>query len=137
MSWPNKRYNRFLRPSNERHSMHARTVLALPGLLLTLSYAAGAFAAPACGAAPTGELRAERVASVKPSHKEPGLYEGPVWIGDALYFSDFTFAPGFPSRIRKLAADGTVTTVVEDSGSNGLAVDAHGDLVAATHKYKA
>jgi gluconolactonase len=60
-----------------------------------------------------------------------------VWIKDALYFSDFSFAPGFPSRIRKLAADGTVTTVVEDSGSNGLAVDAHGDLVAATHKYKA
>jgi gluconolactonase len=117
--------------------MHARTVLALPGLLLTLSYAVSAAAAPACGAAPSGELRAERIASVTPSRAEPGLYEGPVWIKDALYFSDFSLGPGFPSRIRKLAADGTVTTVVEDSGSNGLAVDAHGDLVAATHKYKA
>jgi gluconolactonase len=115
--------------------MRVRTVLALPGLLLTLSYAA--HAAPACGTAPTGELRAERIASVKPSRTEPGLYEGPVWIKDALYFSDFSLGPGFPSRIRKLAADGTVSTVVEDSGSNGLAVDAHGDLVAATHKYKA
>ncbi|WP_075792422.1 SMP-30/gluconolactonase/LRE family protein [Massilia putida] len=117
--------------------MHARTVLALPGLLLALSYAAAAHAAPACGTAPSGELRAERVAAVQPSRSEPGLYEGPVWIKDALYFSDFSFAPGFPSRIRKLGLDGTVSTVVEDSGSNGLAVDAHGDIVAATHKYKA
>jgi gluconolactonase len=114
--------------------MHLRTVSAL---LLALTYAAGAHAAPACGQAPSGELRAERVAAVQPSRSEPGLYEGPVWIKDALYFSDFSFAPGFPSRIRKLAADGAVSTVVEDSGSNGLAVDAHGDIVAATHKYKA
>jgi gluconolactonase len=117
--------------------MHPRTVPAVSGLLLTLAYAAAAHAAPACGPAPSGELRAERVAAVQPSRSEPGLYEGPVWIKDALYFSDFSLAPGFPSRIRKLAADGTVSTVVEDSGSNGLAVDAHGDLVAATHKYKA
>jgi gluconolactonase len=105
--------------------------------MLTLSYAAGADAAPSCGQAPSGELRAERVAAVQPSRGEPGLYEGPVWIKDALYFSDFSLAPGFPSRIRKLGLDGTVSTVVEDSGSNGLAVDAHGDIVAATHKYKA
>jgi len=117
--------------------MHLRTVLALSGPLLALAYAAGAHAAPACGRAPSGELRAERIAAVQPSRSEPGLYEGPVWIKDALYFSDFSFAPGFPSRIRKLGLDGTVSTVVEDSGSNGLAVDAHGDIVAATHKYKA
>jgi gluconolactonase len=117
--------------------MHPRTVPAVSGLLLTLAYAAAAHAAPACGQAPSGELRAERVAAVQPSRSEPGLYEGPVWIKDALYFSDFSLGPGFPSRIRKLGLDGTVSTVVEDSGSNGLAVDAHGDIVAATHKYKA
>ena len=117
--------------------MHPRTVPAVSGLLLTLACAAAAHAAPACGQAPSGELRAERVAAVQPSRGEPGLYEGPVWIKDALYFSDFSLAPGFPSRIRKLALDGTVSTVVDDSGSNGLAVDAHGDIVAATHKYKA
>lgn len=116
--------------------MHLRTVPVFSALLLSLASAA-ATAAPACGKAPSGELRAERVAAVKPSRSEPGLYEGPVWIKDALYFSDFSFAPGFPSRIRKLGLDGAVSTVVEDSGSNGLAVDAHGDLVAATHKYKA
>lgn len=117
--------------------MHPRANPAVSGLLLTLACAAGAHAAPACGPAPSGELRAERVAAVQPSRSEPGLYEGPVWIKDALYFSDFSLAPGFPSRIRKLGLDGTVSTVVEDSGSNGLAVDAHGDIVAATHKYKA
>ena len=111
--------------------------LTLAGVLLGLSDAAGAQAAAACGQAPSGELRAERVAAVQPSRTEAGLYEGPVWIKDALYFSDFSLTPAYPSRIRKLAADGTVSTVVEDSGSNGLAVDAHGDLVAATHKYKA
>ncbi|WP_036167952.1 SMP-30/gluconolactonase/LRE family protein [Massilia sp. 9096] len=94
-------------------------------------------AAPACGPAPSGELKAERVAAVKPSRTAAGLYEGPVWIKDALYFSDFGFGPGFPSRIRKLALDGTVSTALEDSGSNGLAVDAQGNIVAATHKYKA
>jgi gluconolactonase len=109
----------------------------LAGILLALSHACGAQAAAACGEAPSGELRAERVAAVRPSRAEAGLYEGPVWIEDALYFSDFSLGSGYPSRIRKLAVDGTVSTVVEDSGSNGLAVDAHGDLVAATHKYKA
>ncbi|MCC2957588.1 SMP-30/gluconolactonase/LRE family protein [Massilia sp. IC2-477] len=82
-------------------------------------------------------MKAERVASVTPSRTEPGLYEGPVWVGDALYFSDFSFAKGFPSRVRKLAADGTVSTLIEDSGSNGLAVDGRGELVLASHKDKA
>ncbi|RZJ83025.1 MAG: SMP-30/gluconolactonase/LRE family protein, partial [Massilia sp.] len=61
----------------------------------------------------------------------------PVWIGTSLYFSDFSFAKGFPSRVRKLAPDGTVGTAIEDSGSNGLAVDAGGNLVVASHKDKA
>lgn len=109
-----------------------RLAFALPCLV-----SGAAQAAPACGKPPSGELVAQRVATVQPSRKEAGLYEGPVWIGDALYFSDFSFGPGFPSRIRKLAPDGTVSTFIEDSGSNGLAVDAHGDIIAATHKYKA
>jgi len=102
--------------------------------LLCLS--TNAFAA-SCGAPPSGDLRAERVGAVSASRTEPGLYEGPVWIRDALYFSDFSFSKGFPSRVRKLAADGKVTTAIEDSGSNGLAVDARGALVIASHKDKA
>lgn len=108
----------------------------LPIAAALLLACANAMAA-ACGTPPAGELTAQRVATVQPSREGPGLYEGPVWIGGALYFSDFGFGPGFPSRIRKLAADGSVTTVVEDSGSNGLAVDARGNLVVATHKDKA
>ena len=74
--------------------------------LSTLAFAAlavrGADAfADSCGPAPSGELKAERVAGVTASHAGPGLFEGPVWIGDALYFSDFSFAKGFPSRVRK------------------------------------
>lgn len=110
-----------------------RSVLGA-GIAALLASAAHA----ACsGTPPAGELSAQRVASVLPSRSEPGLYEGPVWIKDALYFSDFAFSAGFPSRIRKLSADGSVSTVLEDSGSNGLAVDANGDIVAGTHKYKA
>ena len=118
-----------------------RFTCALPALAASLALmAAPAFAAApaACtGAAPAGQLKAERIVAANSTSKEPGLYEGAVWIKDALYFSDFTFGPGFPSRVRKLDASGKVSTVIEDSGSNGLAVDANGDLVAATHKYKA
>jgi gluconolactonase len=82
-------------------------------------------------------MTAQRIASIKPTRNEPGLYEGPVWVKETLYFSDFAFSQGFPSRIRKLAADGSVSTLTEDGGSNGLAVDANGDLVVASHKDKA
>jgi len=111
------------------------TVASLAGL--TLALLSTDTHAASCGAAPSGELKAERVAAVTPSRAEPGLYEGPVWVKDALYFSDFSFAKGFPSRVRKLAANGTVSTAIEDSGSNGLAVDAGGNLVVASHKDKA
>jgi gluconolactonase len=120
------------------HSPRLRRAAVAGGALLALAVqAVAAPLAASCGKAPSGELTARRIAAVQPSRTEAGLYEGPVWIRDALYFSDFAFSAGFPSRIRKLAADGTVSTVVEDSGSNGLAVDAHGDIVAATHKFKA
>jgi gluconolactonase len=107
-------------------------------LILASALAApAALAAAACsGKAPAGELTAQRIAAANSTRAEPGLYEGPVWIKDALYFSDFTFGPGFPSRIRKLDAAGNVSTLIEDSGSNGLAVDNDGNILAATHKFK-
>ncbi|ELX11307.1 gluconolactonase-like protein [Janthinobacterium sp. HH01] len=111
-------------------------VLSIAAALATLAAAPSTQAAACTGKAPAGELVAQRIAAANPDRKEPGLYEGPVWIKDALYFSDFTFGPGFPSRIRKLDAAGRVSTVIEDSGSNGLAVDNDGNLLAATHKYK-
>ncbi len=88
------------------------------------------------GSAPAGDLTPVRVEAANTARTEPGLFEGPVWINDSLYFSDFVFSAGFPSRIQKLDANGVVTTAIEDSGSNGLAVDNNGLLVAGTHKYK-
>jgi gluconolactonase len=85
---------------------------------------------------PSGELTAVRIEAANSSRTEPGLYEGPVWINDALYFSDFTFSEGFPSRIQKLDASGKMSVFIEDSGSNGLAADAQGNLISGTHKYK-
>lgn len=120
------------RPS--RLALFVRAVLAAS---VATALPATALAASCSGKPPMGELKAERIAAIKPTRSEPGLYEGPVWIKDALYFSDFSFSEGFPSRVRRFAPDGTVSTTLEDAGSNGLAVDANGALVAATHKYKA
>src|SRR5690606_8095557 len=89
------------------------------------------------GQAPAGDLTATRIETANSRRTEPGLYEGPVWLNGALYFSDFTFQEGFPSRIRRLNADGSLETIVQDSGSNGLAVDAEGYLIAGTHGNKA
>lgn len=99
--------------------------------------ASSAAPAAACdGTAPAGDLTPVRIEAATTTRTEPGLFEGPVWINDALYFSDFVFTNGFSSRIQKLDANGTVTTAIDDSGSNGLAVDNKGLLVAGTHKYK-
>jgi len=120
-------------------AVHFRAAaFAFCALSAPAAFSATSTAAAACtGQAPSGELTAQRIVAVTPSRSEPGLYEGPVWMGDALYFSDFSFGPGFPSRIRKLGAGDSVSTVLEDSGSNGLAVDAAGRLVVASHKDKA
>lgn len=88
------------------------------------------------GTPPSGDLLAERIVAANPTRTEPGLYEGPVWLNGALYFSDFTFGPGFPSRIQRLTDDSVVETFMEASGSNGLAHDADGHLIAATHSTK-
>lgn len=114
---------------------HLVLILA-SALAAPAAFAAASPAAACSGKAPAGELTAQRIAAANSTRAEPGLYEGPVWIKDALYFSDFTFGPGFPSRIRKLDAAGNVSTLIEDSGSNGLAVDNDGNILAATHKFK-
>lgn len=64
------------------------------------------------------------------------LFEGPVWTGDALYFSEVAGgnAPP-PARINRYVPGtaGFERGVFEDTGSNGLALDGNGNLVAATH----
>lgn len=64
--------------------------------------------------------------------------EGPVWSEQlgAFLFSEMDFnSPGPngpPAKIHKLVLPSSTEVFIEDSGSNGLAIDARG-LVAATH----
>jgi gluconolactonase len=61
--------------------------------------------------------------------------EGPVWIGDKLYVSEFAFQPAPDSRILALdPISGAVTVALASAGSNGLAVDMSGALIATDHK---
>ena len=61
--------------------------------------------------------------------------EGPVWIDGALYFSEMQNGNNPPPAARILKIDGSdqVSIFIDDSGSNGLAVDGAGHLVAAEH----
>jgi gluconolactonase len=81
---------------------------------------------------------AKRIAGAPPSddfNKNGfGNVEGPVWIGDSLYFSEMQDGSLPLARILKLSPGGVVTVAVTDSGSNGMAVDANGNLFAAVHK---
>jgi gluconolactonase len=88
------------------------------------------------GHAPSGELTATRVAVAKADDDQDRLYEGAVWKDGALYLSDFVHNGRFPSRIRRFTPPDRWETVVEDSGSNGLALDLDGNLIAATHDRK-
>lgn len=65
--------------------------------------------------------------------------EGDVWIGDALYVSEISATLGTqgqppPGRVLKITADDKVSILLPDSGSNGLATNAAGDLIGAVHK---
>ena len=65
----------------------------------------------------------------------PTNIEGPVWIGDKLYASEFPFLPAPSARILALdPSSGKVSVALASSGSNGLAVDAMGALIATDHK---
>ncbi|WP_313496788.1 SMP-30/gluconolactonase/LRE family protein [Pseudoxanthomonas mexicana] len=88
------------------------------------------------GHAPSGELTATRIAAAAVDDDQDRLYEGAVWKDGALYLSDFVHSGRFPSRIRRFTPPDRWETVVEDSGSNGLALDTEGHLIAATHDRK-
>ncbi len=64
--------------------------------------------------------------------------EGDVWIGDALYVSEIDPNPqqgkAPPGRVLKITADDKVSILLPDSGSNGLATNAAGELFGALHK---
>lgn len=89
---------------------------------------------------PGASATAERVTGAPPADTFNNMgndftnIEGPVWIGDALYFSELKTTAVPPARILKLAADNTVSEFIPDSGSNGLASDGAGNLLSANHK---
>ena len=118
---------------------YRRLALALLACFATPLAQASAHAS-ACpadpGHAPTGDLTATRVAAARADDSEERLYEGAVWRDGALYLSDFVHNGRFPSRIRRFTPPDRWETVVEDSGSNGLALDTEGHLIAATHDRK-
>jgi len=100
---------------------------------------------PAASAIPAGSS-ATRIAGAPPmdnfdTNQGNGFtnVEGPVWIGDALYFSEMLGNPNPPpSRILKIDSNDNVTQFYPsgsggDSGSNGMAVDSAGNLVTANH----
>jgi gluconolactonase len=63
-------------------------------------------------------------------------WEGAVWIGDSLYWSEIAGGEGAPpARIHRFTPGSQSFTagLIQNTGSNGLAVDTQGNLVAATH----
>jgi gluconolactonase len=96
---------------------------------------------------PSGAM-ATRIAGVPPPDEDGGIIdqngygfstiEGPVWIGSALFVSEFPGSPAPPpSRIIEITSAGVVSVPGPagwDPGTNGLAVDPAGNLVGAVHK---
>jgi gluconolactonase len=99
---------------------------------------------PSAGAIPAGST-ATKISGAPPndtfnnSGNNFTNVEGPVWIGSALYFSEMTSSTNPPpARILKIDSSDAVTQFYPsggggDSGSNGMAVDANGNLVTANH----
>jgi gluconolactonase len=80
------------------------------------------------------------IAGVPPAGGDPENLEGPVWIGGWLYLSEIARYPNGPrdnpqpGRIIRYQPGGTATLFLADVGTNGLAVNGAGDLVAASQK---
>jgi gluconolactonase len=98
---------------------------------------------PAASAIPAGST-ASKISGAPPSDTFNNNgnnftnVEGPVWIGNALYFSEMTTNNPPPARILKIDSSDAVTQFYPsggggDSGSNGMAVDGNGNLVTANH----
>ncbi len=95
-----------------------------------------------CPAGPYAALtvpagNAARVVGAPPSdgfNTGHGNVEGPVWIADALYFSEMKDGDIPLARILKLVPGSAATVAIMDTGTNGLAVDPNGILTGAVHK---
>ncbi len=67
-----------------------------------------------------------------------GQFEGTVWYGNSVVlFSNMSTGstnPIVPSAVDRLTLPSTVDVLVADSGSNGMALDVDGSLLACSHK---
>lgn len=92
------------------------------------------------GKAPMGEFHFSKIVGTESKRTEGGLYEGPAWLNGSLYFSEFSFSTGFPSKINVLNAQHKLSTWQEDAGSNGLTAGngKNGEpyILIASHKEK-
>lgn len=88
------------------------------------------------GTAPTGTLTATLVDVTRSDPNAFILFEGPVWVDGALYFSEINPNP-WDSHIRKYVPGASDAEVfLSNAGSNGLAVDANGVMHSATARKK-
>ena len=63
------------------------------------------------------------------------VVEGPVWVGDSLYFTEIGSGNNPPpARILKVTGAGVVSVALDNAGANGLLVDPTGALLGGNHK---
>lgn len=78
------------------------------------------------------------IANVPPTGFDPDNLEGPVWINGYLYLSEMAKRSSASEpqggRIIRYQPGGTATPFLLDVGTNGLAVNSAGELVAASQK---
>lgn len=83
-------------------------------------------------------IKLERLSSIKPVYNGFNIFEGPVWLNGALYFTNIGTVTEGDKKIsnqgviRRLTSDGKESIWLGDdqAGFNGLAIDQNGDLVA-------
>ena len=94
---------------------------------------AGTFTAPTL----TG-LQPQRLANVPPADDFANgfsIIEGPVWVSGTLFVSQFGSTSRPPtSRLLSIVPGMSAAVANADFGSNGMAVDAQGNLIVAVHK---
>jgi gluconolactonase len=93
--------------------------------------AGGSYPAPALAGTP------KLIAKDTSSSSSNGTYEGPVWLAASseLLFSNITFTnPINPSQMLKLTFPSNVAVYIDDSGTNGMAIDGDGAVFACSHK---
>lgn len=98
---------------------------------------------PHAFACPSGSGVGTLSVPTSPPERIPGLtnhfdgfgnFEGPVWLDHSLVFSNIAGGTNPPEAVlRRWTGEGDASLLLESAGSNGLALDPAGRLVAARH----